>query len=248
MDRVAFLIESTGERLDCLLNPETLEITRQSGVRQKRSVGGVVTGSGLADDPLLYTGGGTTEVKLDLLFDVSLEDASATRGGQRQDDVRQLTQRIWQLAENVTSESRGQLTVVRLVWGKAWNIPGVVVSAAERFECFTPEGVPQRSWLRLRFRRVPEPPGTPAQEQVPAPAPESLQNPEWLEGAGDFPTVETVGGGEGEEGARPLSEPLYLLASRQALPASSWRSIAYLSGIDDPFHIPAGTELRLPSV
>ena len=32
-----------------------------------------------------------------------------------------------------------------------------VLSVAERFECFTPEGFPQRSWLRLRFRRVPEP-------------------------------------------------------------------------------------------
>lgn len=246
MDRVAFLIESTGERLDCLLNPETLELTRQSGVRQKRSVGGMVTGSGLADDPLLYTGGGTTEVKLDLLFDVSLEDASATRGGQPLDDVRQLTQRIWQLAENVSGESRGELRIVRLVWGKAWNIPGVVVSVAERFECFTPEGVPQRSWLRLRFRRVPEPPAAP--EQAAAPLPESaVQNPDWLEGAGDFPTVETIGGSEGEEGARPLSEPLYLTASQQGLPPSAWRPIAYLSKIDDPFHIPPGTQLRLPS-
>ena len=50
---------------------------------------------GLSDDPLLYTGGGRTELDLDLLFDVSLAGSSvATR------DVRDLTRAFWDLAEN----------------------------------------------------------------------------------------------------------------------------------------------------
>ena len=45
-----------------------------------------------------------------------------------------------------------ELPVVRLIWGKRWNLPGVVVAAAERLERFTVDGSPQRSWLRLLLR------------------------------------------------------------------------------------------------
>ena len=46
MERVSFLIESTGERLSCMLNPETLEIKRTSGLRALQSLSGVCPGSG----------------------------------------------------------------------------------------------------------------------------------------------------------------------------------------------------------
>ena len=60
MERVAFLIEDTNERLSCLLNPENLVVRRIAGVQPRRSAAGQLTGVGLADDPLLYTGGGRT--------------------------------------------------------------------------------------------------------------------------------------------------------------------------------------------
>ena len=37
MERVAFLIDATGERIDCLLNPETFEVSRLAGVRPRSS-------------------------------------------------------------------------------------------------------------------------------------------------------------------------------------------------------------------
>jgi hypothetical protein len=77
MERVAFLIERTNETLPCLLNPNTLVMRRVAGVRPRQSAGGQLTGTGLADDPLLYTGGGKTEMEMDLLFDVSLLPAPA---------------------------------------------------------------------------------------------------------------------------------------------------------------------------
>ena len=86
MERVAFLIDATGERIDCLLNPETFEVSRLAGVRPRGSASGQLVGAGLADDPLLFTGGGRTELTLDLLFDVDLVD-EATRPA----DVRALT-------------------------------------------------------------------------------------------------------------------------------------------------------------
>lgn len=153
MERVAFLIEETNERLGCLLNPETLVLRRTAGVRPRQSASGQITGAGLADDPLLYTGGGRTELDLDLLFDVTLPGSSV-----RGEDVRDLTAPLWRLAENSQATAGyGRPPLVRLIWGKSWNIPGIVVAVAERLEFFTPAGVPRRSWLRLRLLRVETP-------------------------------------------------------------------------------------------
>ena len=153
MERVAFLIEENNERLRCLLNPETLVLRRWSGVRQRRSVTGRLAGVGLADEPLLYTGGGRTELDLDLLFDVSLAGSSVATS-----DVRDLTAPLWNLAENVAvNDGYSRVPMVRFIWGKSWNIPGIIEGVSERLERFTPDGVPHRSWLRMRFVRVNEP-------------------------------------------------------------------------------------------
>ncbi len=153
MERVAFLIEETGERIGCLLNPDSLVIRRSAGVQPRRSAGGQLSGSGLGDDPLLYTGGGKTELEIDLLFDVSLADSSITT-----DDVRDLTRPLANLAENSGDRDNYiRPPLVRFVWGKSWNVPGIVAAVAERFEQFSAGGAPQRSWLRMRLLRVSDP-------------------------------------------------------------------------------------------
>lgn len=150
MERVALLIEGTNERLRCLLNPESLVLRRRAGIQPRHSATGRLTGEGLADDPLLYTGGGYTELQLDLLFDVSLASSTVSR-----DDVRELTAPLWRLAENwAEGGAGGRPPLVRFIWGKSWNIPGVVVAVAERLESFTSGGTPQRSWLRMRLLRA----------------------------------------------------------------------------------------------
>ncbi|MCI4065777.1 hypothetical protein MRQ36_25745 [Micromonospora sp. R77] len=152
MERVAFLVDESGIRVDCLLNPETVRVTRLAGVRPRHAADGRLTGAGLADDPLVFTGGGRTELVLDLLFDVDFVEAQV-----RPDDVRTLTAPLWLLAENSATE-HGWLRppLVRLVWGKTWNVPGVIVAVAERFDAFTLTGSPRRSWLRLKLVRVAE--------------------------------------------------------------------------------------------
>ena len=95
MERVVFLLEPGGERLGCMLNPESLVVKRSAGVTACPNAGGLVGGDSLADDPLLFTGGGTTEFTFDLLFDVSIEGSSI-----RTNDVRELTGPLWDLAEN----------------------------------------------------------------------------------------------------------------------------------------------------
>jgi hypothetical protein len=152
MERVAFLKDGTNESVHCLLNPESLVVRRVAGVQVRRSLTGQLTGTRLTDDPLLFTGGGVTELDLDLLFDVSLAGSPVVG-----EDVRQLTGPLWKMAENAASDNAyGTLPVIRFIWGKSWNIPGVIVAIAERLEQFTATGVPRRSWLRMRFLRVHE--------------------------------------------------------------------------------------------
>ena len=126
MERVAFLVEATGERIGCLLNPETVVVRRSAGLRARRTAGGLLTGARLSDDPLVSTGGGRTELELELLFDVTLGGSTVTT-----DNVQDLTRPLWSLSENAeSSDAFGAVRPVRFVWGKTWNIPVVVAATA----------------------------------------------------------------------------------------------------------------------
>src|SRR5258706_5764591 len=153
MERVAFIIDATGERIDCLLNPETFEVKRLAGVRTPAAGAEPLIGRDRRDTPVQFTGGGRTELLLDMVFDVGLvESAKAPQ------DVRQLTARLWNVAENSALElGSGRPPLVRLVWGKSWNVPCVVSAIAERFDAFSAAGAPGRSWIRLKLLRVGEP-------------------------------------------------------------------------------------------
>ena len=244
MERVAFLLEKTGERFGCLLNPESVVVRRLAGVRARQSSSGPLTGAALKDDPLIYTGGGMTEILLDLLFDVSLAGSTVTT-----EDVRDLTGRLTELAEGSPGDDEyGQIPLVRFVWGKSWNVLGVVTAIAERLEYFTPSGAPQRSWLRMRFLRVSEPsavgfggqkrdfsvPELPDQFEV---SPDQLRFYQ-LKGSG------LQGSGEAENGGG--TERLDEIAFRQYGNAAWWRLIATFNNIDNPWQTPAGHMLLVP--
>ncbi|MET8119963.1 hypothetical protein [Micromonospora sp. NPDC005189] len=234
MERVAFLIDSSGERVDCLLNPETVQVTRLAGVRPRGAAGGQLTGSGLADDPLVFTGGGRTELVLDLLFDVDFVEAQV-----RPADVRVLTRPLWMLAENSTAE-HGWLRppLVRLVWGKTWNVPGVIIAVAERFDAFTGTGSPRRSWLRLKLVRAAE-----TADQAEAGFAEELA-------AASTPTaapgsaVIAAGDGAAEPGRSGVR--FDLLANDALGSPLRWRLLAEHNRITDPLAVPAGTTLAVP--
>lgn len=211
MERIAFLVDATGERIDCLVNPETLVVRRLAGVRSA-ALPGAVLGAG-GDDELLFTGGGRTELVMDLLFDVDLVEPA-----HRPDDVRALTGRLWRLAEN----GEGRPPQVRLVWGKSWNLPGVVVSVAERLDAVDATGTPRRSWLRLKLVR--------AKEEV-ADQPARTQQT----------AVQAMGSGGGS-GTR-----FDLLAAEALGDPTRWRELADHNDIADPLKVRAGSVLAVPS-
>jgi hypothetical protein len=232
LERVAFLIEDTGERLGCLLNPEGILLRRQAGIQSRQCGGGLVTGSELADDPLFFSGGGHTDLTLDLLFDVSLAGSSVSS-----EDVRDLTGPLWDLAENRRQDTYGKPPLCRFVWGKSWNFPGVVSAVAERLESFTALGVPRRSWLRLRLLRALDPVVQPYQ---PVPAGELMSA---VPSGGPRQTMmhEVVGGAAAQGGER-----MDQLAYRYYGDTALGPGLAAANNIDDPMHLPAGHLLEIP--
>jgi hypothetical protein len=233
MERVAFLVEETGERIDCLLNPQTLSMKRLAGVRPRGTANGQLVGAGRADDPLLFTGGGRTEIVLDLVFDVEMVESKAAP-----EDVRTLTRRLWTLAEN-SSQERGSVRppAVRLVWGKTWNVPGVIAAVAERFDAIGPTGVPRRSWMRLKLVRVEEPTGSPtATDEFAEPPGRAVPA---VRGA-----VQALGDGRAEPG---FSGVRFDLLADDALGSPlRWRWLADHNGVANPLDIRPGTVLSVP--
>lgn len=232
MERVAFLIEETHTRIACMLNPERFEMQRTSGVT--RTSAGLLKDSDLSDDPLIFSGRGSTTMTLQLLFDVSLGGSSIFS-----EDVRDLTEPLWELAEYKTRHrSLQELPVVRFIWGKAWNIPVVVSSVSERYERFTGTGLPQRSWLALSLMRVSAIVRTGdvkrsfAPEQFPTRAQIGRSGPNWKahEQIGD-----AISG-----------ERLDQLANRYYGRPEMWRLLAIANGIQDPAQVTAGSILQVP--
>lgn len=234
MERVAFLIEDTGEHIGALLNPESVVMTRTAGVEPRRSAGGRLTGAGLSDDPLLFTGGGHTELRLELLFDVDLapEQAGVT-------DVRQMTRPIWRLAENSAEVDR-QLRPpsVRFFWGLAWSVPGVVTEVTERFDRFSPDGSPLRSWMRLVFVRI----GPRADEEGGENYTLAQRLPTVDVSAPPVGSLSVIGDGTGleegdglEEAMRVPPQQLGMLSMAAFGTPMLWKRLLEYNNIDDPF-------------
>jgi hypothetical protein len=144
--------------------------------------------------------------------------------------------------------------VVRFIWGRTWNIPGVIVAVAERFEYFTEAGIPRRSWLRMRFVRVNVQaapvrlvPATVPNIETVLPGRGSTAVPD-LEGSLEVNrTVEVTGGAQENEGVGVASPSrLDVLSHRYFNDPSLWRLIAWFNSVSDPLHISTGRLLRIP--
>lgn len=235
MEKVVLLVEHSGEHLRCLLNPEQLEVHRSAGVVARHSRSGAMTGIGLSDDPVLYRGGGSTELILDLLFDLGLAEQGPDMPAP--DDVRKLTRPIWDLAENHAGQSRyGRPPTMRLLWGATWNLRGLVTAVSERLEQFDSQGRAGRSWLRLRVRRVDYP--RRRETDDPSEPPIAMDEARQRMDATATTAHEPVGGNRGER--------MDQIASERLGHPGLWSLIAEQNGLADPLK-PAGKPLQVPS-
>jgi len=261
MERIALIVEATGERIRCLLNPDSIVIRRRAGLRAREGAGGLA-GPEHADDPLLFVGGGWTEFELDLLFDTELDLSAEARLSPEElgaaefeppaHDVRNLTQALWQLSETTPSlqaapGDRNEAKLVRFVWGQAWNVPGIVLSVAERLERFSPTGHPSRSWLRMRFRRVSERATqpidkTPELTDIRWPGPDADVPESAIEVRESTGAVSTEGL---DEEQRVLARPDLWSQEMYGTPFL-WRLYAYFSDLDDPLSPASDAVIRFP--
>lgn len=246
MERVAFLVDGTGERIDCQLNPETIEVTRLAGIRPRGTAHGQLVGAGLADDPLYFTGGGRTELRLDLLFDVDFVESEPIPT-----DVRTLTRRLWLLAEN-SAEDHGSVCppLVRMVLGKSWNVPGVITAVAERFDAFDVYGCPRRSWLRLKLVRIAESAAEARagfEEQLARANATAASVPGQGAATGTPPpALKAVGDGSAAAGFSGVR--FDLLTTDGLGNPFLWRLLARHNDIANPWEVPPGTVLAVPPV
>ena len=157
---------------------------------------------------------------------------------------REITAPLWELAENGESEDGSRRPpLVRFVWGKSWNIPGIVSAVAERLEHFTSGGAPGRSWMRMRFLRV--------KEYSPQTQSRPRYNPS-LSPAGErgipedqFRLHRIAGEGlQEKEGMLASGERLDVIASQQYGDASFWRLLASYNNIPDPMNIVRGSAIK----
>lgn len=240
MERVTFLVERSGERIECMLNPETFTVMRQAGLQPQRTLSGVLTGTADADNPLLATGGGVTELVLELLFDVGKQ-----RHAQPADSVQTLTTPLWKLAENSeASNGYGSPPMIRFVWGKAWNIPAMVVAVAERFEQFTSAGIPRRSWVKLRLLRCHTAVTSAADRDLATFGHERATVP--LNIAPEDMQTHEVQGDRSDSNRGGLVERIDQLAHRYYGDASQWPVLAAFNNVDDPARLLAGAPLMVP--
>lgn len=261
MERAAFLIQdprrhSTPARLSCLLNPNTLVFRRVTGLRRRRSLAGAVTQDGLRDDPLIQAGGGSTELRLDLLFDVNLpgtwlgsQPADPAVAEEAERDVRDLTRPLWDLAERHARPGEvAGLPRLLFIWGKRGGFPAAVAAVAERLESFTASGVPQRSFLRLRLLRAEDEPAPeePRPAELPGVAAPPALEPEPPSPLDVLPQGEQPPAESYESYVSP-GHPLFLTASFFFGDASLWSVIAGANPDVDPVFVPPGTVLRVPT-
>jgi hypothetical protein len=229
MERVAFILTHSDERISCMLNPQSLVLRRWAGIKPRSSIGGSFVSNELSDTPLLHTGGGVTELTLDLLFDISVSGSTITT-----EDVRDLTAPFWEMAENmVDSNGKQYPPQVRFVWGKSWNIPGVVIKVAEKFDRFTRGGSPTRSWMRLSLLRVLE---IDTQTRPVQFLHSNVLIPEKRKDASVNELTEHVVSSQ---------DRLDILALKYYGDVSFWRLLASYNGISDPLHIEESLVLKI---
>lgn len=239
METVTFIVADTNERIRCQLNPERLVQRRTAGLRRPVAGSGPVTGPQSSDDLLLHTGGGRTELDLELLFDI---ETSSTVTNPGPTDVRDLTRPLWQLAENPTDHAQG-LHAVRFCWG-LWNVLCVVAAVAERLERFDVTGAPTRSWLSLRLVRIPDPTPSPMEAPGNTPSPATQVAAALTSPSIDFHIP--VDPGLDEDGDVAGGERLDEIASRYYGAPWLWRVIAAANGLYDSVFAPPGQTLTIP--
>ena len=133
----AYLVNlETGRRIQCLFNPNEYSISKSNSWKEKSTRSSNVP-------RLEFTGGGPTELKLDLFFD-TYESGGSARDYVK--DIISLTQ--------ISSSGSGDPEPPRCMfsWGTNFEFEAVVSNVSARFTLFRADGTPVRAVVSLTLK------------------------------------------------------------------------------------------------
>ena len=199
-------LEPADSEIEVQFNPEEISVDK-SVTYAEHDVPGL-------DSPIQqFVSGDAETLSVELFFDV-YED----RPGEKYDDVRELTDRVVELA--MVDGDRHAPPLVKFAWGEI-SFPSVVESANTTYTMFQRDGTPVRARMDVTFREY-----TPPKKQLDE---EPRHSP-------DTTTVHRVTEGD----------TLWALAATEYGKPEAWRAIARANGIVNPRRITPGTELTIP--
>ena len=126
----------TGDRIPCLFNPNEYSISKSNSWKE--------TSTQHSNVPRLeFTGGGPTQLKVDLFFD------TYEQGGNARDYVKE----IFKLAR-ISPSGSGDSEPPRCMfsWGTNFEFEAVVSNVSARFTLFRPDGMPVRATVSLTLK------------------------------------------------------------------------------------------------
>lgn len=219
--KALILNTATGDSFSVMYNPEEFRLEQGNTFAE-------VGIPGLNKPPLQYVRGKSRTLTMDLFFDTY----------ESREDVRLYTGKVVRLLDK---EPRTQAPPILLFSMGAFQFQCVLVEVNQRFTMFAREGTPVRATLSVRFQEYARIDiqiergfffGPPTLQQMSRAA------------------IETARGVSSKGFSAHLVIPgdtLSGLAGAYLGDPSLWRVIAEANDIDDPFDLPPGTSLTIPS-
>ena len=135
--------KQAGERIRCKYRPNKLAFTKINTWNRNKVMEGNVPA-------LTFAGGECMTLKLDLFFDTYATDKPINK----KDDVRNYTEKIWELMLVPKGSETKQPPHCQFIWGKTQSFEAIIKSVTETFTLFLENGTPVRSTMAVELEEV----------------------------------------------------------------------------------------------
>jgi hypothetical protein len=208
----AYLETERGQKVNCLFNPSKLQMAKSNTWTSGNS-------SGRNAPDLVFDGGGSGSMTLELIFDTTdtgkaVTDHTNLLGALMNIDT--------QLPDYDSATNNGRPQWVKFHWGDMHTFKAVITSMDLTFTYFSSAGVPLRANVNLSLTQYePEANWGPQNPTSGTPAPHRLHQVH-------------------------KGETLDRIAARHYKDSTKWRIIADANGITDPLALKPGSVLSIP--
>jgi hypothetical protein len=208
----AYLETERGAQIPCLFNPAKLQVAKSNSW-----TGGDAEGRNAPD--LVFTGGGSGTMTLDLIFDTTNDGSAVTVHTNKVADLMSVDK---ELADYDSATDTGRPQWVKFHWGDMHTFKAVLTTMDMTFTYFSGAGVPLRANVTVSLTQYePEASWGPQNPTSGTPSPQRLHQVH-------------------------KGETLDRIAARHYKDSTKWRLIAEANGITDPLALKPGSMLAIP--